>query len=291
MIKKIDGTTRLCGVMGNPIAHTLSPFIHNALAEKMGQNLVYVAFHVKERLADAVKGAYALNVLGMNVTVPYKSEVMQSLVEIDEAARSIGAVNTLVRVDGGYKGYNTDYYGLGRAMQEDGVTLKEKPVLLLGAGGAAKAAAYLCASMSANELYIVNRSLDKGEALAAYIAKCFPQFPVKAVSLSEAASLPRQNYTAIQATNIGMFPNAGVTQLNEAGVYDRIDEAIDLIFNPAETEFMKRVKQAGGRSVNGLKMLLYQGVTAYELWNDVKVEESFLKELYALLKKELESHG
>lgn len=290
MIEKIDGSTRLCGVIGNPIAHTFSPLLHNSLARETKQNLVYVAFHVQDNLKAAVLGAHALNVLGLNVTVPYKTEVMDALLEIDQAAEDIGAVNTLVRKERGYKGYNTDYLGLKRAMLEDGITVKEKPILLLGAGGAAKAAAYLCASMGAKELYIVNRSVDRAQALANEIAARFPNFSVRAVALDQVALIPRQTYSAIQSTNVGMSPNVGETQLKEACIYELIDEAIDLIFNPGKTEFMRRVEQAGGKAVNGLKMLLYQGVIAYELWNDITVEEPLIKELYELMKKELESH-
>ena len=102
---KIDGYTRICGVMGNPVEHTMSPAIHNTLAEALGENLTYVPFRVpKGQVEEAVKGAYALNLLGMNVTVPYKSEVIPWLKELDPVSETIGAVNTLVRVEGGFKG-------------------------------------------------------------------------------------------------------------------------------------------------------------------------------------------
>ena len=110
---EITGTTRTCGLIGNPVEHTLSPVIHNTLAESLGHNLVYVPFLVQpDKLDEAVKGAEALNLLGLNVTVPYKSDVIKSLAEIDSLAKNIGAVNTLVRVEDGYKGYNTDMEGL-----------------------------------------------------------------------------------------------------------------------------------------------------------------------------------
>lgn len=289
MIEKIDGKTRFGGVMGNPIAHTMSPLIHNTLAGKLSHNFVYLPLHVEQDLASAVKGAYALNVLGMNVTVPYKSEVIKSLVDIDEAAAKIGAVNTLVRVEGGYKGYNTDYLGLKRSIEEDGITIEGKPVLLFGAGGAAKAAACLAGAMKAKELYIINRTVEKAQELASYIEE---QFGTKtfAVALTDVATLPKQTYTAIQTTNWGMWPNTGVTVLNEDCVYEMIDEAVDIIFNPPETEFMKRVKAHGGKAINGLKMLLYQGVTAYEFWHETKVDEALIKEVHELLEKEFENH-
>ena len=132
----IDGKTRVCGLIGNPVEHTLSPDIHNTLARFCGVNLAYVPFYVEKGLAgDAVRGAWALNILGLNVTVPYKSEVIPFCSKIDPLAEKIGAVNTLVRTDGGFLGYNTDMTGLYRAMQEDGVRLEGEEVILLGAGG------------------------------------------------------------------------------------------------------------------------------------------------------------
>ena len=155
----IDGETRLCGLIGNPVEHTMSPVIHNTLAEKCGHNLVYVPFQVEEgRLAEAVKGACALNVLGLNVTVPYKSAVIESLVETDELAAHIGAVNTLVRTDGGYKGYNTDMTGLYRAMTGEGIRIEGEEIILLGAGGAAWAVAYLCGAQKAGKVWLLNRT-------------------------------------------------------------------------------------------------------------------------------------
>ena len=286
MIEKIDGSTRLCGVIGNPIAHTFSPLIHNTIAGKSGDNLVYTAFNVKENLDAAIKGAYALNILGMNITVPYKSEVMKSLVDIDEAAKTIGAVNTLVRTDGGYKGYNTDYLGLKRAMEDDGIHIKSKPVLLFGAGGAARAAAYLTGSLEAKELYIINRTKEKGQVLAEDIKEIFAGFKVSVLDYSELDRLPKQKYTAIQTTNVGMWPDTDKCVLNDNNVYEMIDMAVDIIFNPEETVFMKKVKNNGGIAVNGLKMLLYQGIIAYELWNDTNVSASLAEEIYELMKKE-----
>ena len=150
---EINGYTRVCGVIGNPVEHTMSPAIHNTLAREMGENLVYVPFHVPAGQAgEAVKGAFALNLLGINVTVPYKSEVIPFLEEIDPLAEQIGAVNTLVRKEKGFKGYNTDMPGLYRAMEEDGVTLQGEKVLILGAGGVARAVAILAAEKGANRL-------------------------------------------------------------------------------------------------------------------------------------------
>ena len=126
MLNDINGYTRTCGLIGNPVEHTLSPVIHNTLSMVLGKNLAYVPFHVETgRLEDAVKGAFALNLLGINVTVPYKSDVIPYLDDIDPLASNIGAVNTLVRTEKGYKGYNTDMPGLYRAMCEDLIFLQQ----------------------------------------------------------------------------------------------------------------------------------------------------------------------
>lgn len=286
MIEKITGTTRLCGVMGNPIAHTFSPIIHNTLAQKCGQNLVYVPFHVKQNVDEAIKGAYALNILGMNVTVPYKSEVMKSLVEVASAAEQIGAVNTLVRVEGGFKGYNTDYLGLKRAIESDNIQITNKSVIIFGAGGAARAAAYLVGSLSAKQLFIVNRTAQKAESIAADIKNLFPDTEVNVLSNRDTDKLPRQKYTAIQATNVGMWPNTDEAVLTDENTYKMIEQAVDMVFNPEETKFMHNVRLHGGFAVNGLKMLLYQAVIGYELWNEINVPDSLCSEIYALLQKE-----
>lgn len=150
----IDGKTRTLGLLGDPVEHTMSPLIHNTLSEKLGLNNVYVPFHTKaENLEAAVKGAYALNILGLNVTVPHKNEVMQYLSELDEGGQAIGAVNTLVRTENGYKGYNTDMMGLLREVRSYGVELDGQDVIILGAGGAAKAVAYMCVSNGAGLLF------------------------------------------------------------------------------------------------------------------------------------------
>lgn len=288
MIEKIDGSTRLCGVIGNPIAHTFSPLIHNTIAGKCGQNLVYTAFNVKDNLDLAIKGAYDLNILGMNVTVPYKSAVIKSLVSIDKAAEIIGAVNTLVRTEGGYKGYNTDYIGLQRAMLEDNIKVEDKPVILFGAGGAARAAAYLAGSLRAKELFIVNRTKHRAVELGNDISKLFDKLSVKALNYDELSNIPEQKYTAIQTTNVGMWPDTDKVVFDNKKIYGMIDMAVDIIFNPEETMFMKNVKNNGGIAVNGLKMLLYQGISAYELWNDIDVPENVVNQVYELLKKEFE---
>lgn len=283
---KINGYTRICGVMGNPVEHTMSPAIHNTLADALGENLVYVPFRVPEGHAgEAVRGAYALNLLGVNVTVPYKREVMPFLKEIDPLAEKIGAVNTLVRVSGGFKGYNTDMPGLYRAMCGDGVTLEGEKVLILGAGGVARAVAILAAEKGAEQILLLNRTAQKAVQIAEEVNRMTGGRNAEGRSLEDYKRLPEgERYLAIQATNVGMFPETERAVIEDAAFYKRVHTGYDLVFNPAQTRFMSLVKGSGGRAFNGLKMLLYQGIIAYELWTGAQVDRTLADRAYEEMK-------
>ena len=283
----IDGHTRLCGLIGNPVEHTMSPLIHNTLAEEMGHNLVYVPFHVEEEVGRAVEGAYALNVLGLNVTVPYKSRVMEYLTEMDELAQRIGAVNTLVRTKAGYKGYNTDMPGLYRAMCGEGIRMEGEDVILLGAGGAARAVAFLCAYKGAKAVYLLNRSADKAELVADEVNRKSGRNCVYPMALSDYTKLPDQKFLTIQATSVGLAPDVDKAVIEAADFYDKIHTGYDLIYRPSNTKFMQLVAEHGGKAYHGLKMLLYQGIIAYELWNQVSVPEELAELVYKKLKEQM----
>lgn len=279
---KIDGHTRTCGLIGNPVEHTLSPVIHNTLALLTGSNLCYVPLRVEEgRLEDAVKGAYALNLLGMNVTVPYKSDVIPFLREIDPLAERIGAVNTLVRTEGGFRGYNTDMPGLYRAMCSDGVRIEGERVLILGAGGVARAVAVLLAEKGAEEIILLNRTLERAQRVAEEVNGLAGRKLASALENSAYDSLsPGRNYLAVQATSVGMHPHDGDVVIADEAFYRRIHTGYDLVFNPARTRFMQLVEAQGGRAFNGAKMLLYQGIIAYELWTGQNVTEEAAGRVY-----------
>lgn len=282
---EINGKTRTCGLLGNPVEHTLSPMIHNTLAEIMGQNMVYVPFLVEHgQVAEAVAGAAALHLLGLNVTVPYKSEVIASLQEIDDLAKNIGAVNTLVQTKGGYKGYNTDMEGLYRAMTGEGIRIAGEQIILLGAGGAARAVAYLCAVKGAKRVYMLNRTWDKAKAVALEVNRTVGREVIMPMLLTEYGKIPEGKYLAIQGTSVGLAPDEEGVVIADEAFYDKIHTGFDLIYSPWETRFMKMTKAHGGRACNGLKMLLYQGIIAYELWNDVCVSEVQAQKVYEKLK-------
>ena len=298
-MKDIKGTTKVCGIIGNPVGHSISPILQNTLADLTGIELVYVPFKVEaEDVTAAVTAAYDLNIFGMNVTVPHKSNVIKALADIDPLAESIGAVNTLVRTEGGYKGYNTDILGLKRELDEAGINLCGNEVIILGAGGAARAIAFLCAGENASKVYILNRTVEKAESIAAAVNSHFGKDVAQAMDIAEYKKLNGNYYICIQTTSVGLYPNVDAAPVEDMEFYDRIKAGVDIIYNPSETRFMKLLKQSGGsgfdggekKACNGLKMLLYQGVSAFELWNDVKISDSQAAIVYEAMKKEMGIH-
>lgn len=288
---QIDGKTRVCGLMGNPVAHTLSPLIHNTLAEMLDMHMVYVPFLVaSDQVAEAVKGAYALDLLGLNVTVPHKSAVLSSLQELDDLAEKIGAVNTLVRVEGGYKGYNTDMTGLHRALMSEHVNIKGEEILLLGAGGAARAVAFMCAYYGAKSVYLLNRTIEKARDVAAEVNAALHTDCILPMQIQDYKQLPDGRFLAIQGTSVGLHPNISEAIIMDEAFYEKVHTGYDLIYKPWNTQFMKNVEQAGGKTYNGLKMLLYQGIDAFELWNKCKVPEEIAQQIYERLEKETRIH-
>ena len=265
----IKGTTRVCGLIGNPVGHSVSPAIHNNLAQLTGKDMVYTTFKVeKGDVASAVRGAYSLNILGLNVTVPHKSEVIDSLVDIDPLAKAIGAVNTLVRVD-------------------EGIELADSKVIILGAGGAARAITFLCSSKNAQCVYLLNRTVDKAEAIAQAVNAHFNNDKVIPMNIADYADIPGEDYVVIQTTSVGLHPNDEAVVIDDEAFYKKAAVGVDIIYNPAKTKFMKLIKAQGKNAYNGLKMLLYQGVSAYELWNDCKITKEEADEVYKCLQKEL----
>ncbi len=286
---EVNGKTRVCGLIGNPVEHTQSPVIHNTLAQDNGIPLIYVPFLVENgQLEPAVKGAFGLNILGMNVTVPYKNKVIAYLEDIDDLAKKIGAVNTLVRTDKGYKGYNTDITGLFRAMKSDEVSIENEDIIVLGAGGVGRAVTYMCAANGARSVVLLNRDAAKAKAVAAEVNRELGTDLVTAMALSDYKNVltgEENRYIVIQCTSVGLAPNTDYAVIEDGDFYLYIKYGYDLIYTPWETKFMKLVEAGGGVAYNGLKMLLYQGIDAFELWNHCKISEESALKVYEILRR------
>ncbi len=267
------------GIFGNPIKHTMSPVIHNTMCKQLGKEMSYIPFHITENLGDAVNMAYKDGIVGLNITVPYKQDVMPYLVDIDEAARVIGAVNTLVRAEGGYKGYNTDMPGLAKALMSEGVKLDGSKVIMLGAGGAARAVAYMCLCHGANKVYIVNRTFENAKKIADDMNQAFDCERIVPLEAEKYNNIPQDEYIMIQCTSVGLHEGDGLPIINDESFYDMAYVGVDLIYNPASTPFLDLIKHKGGKAINGLGMLLYQGIMAYELWNDITVSYELISKV------------
>ena len=264
----ISGRTGILGVIGHPVAHSASPTMHNAALEAAGLDFVYVAFAVPPEGASAVGTAMrALNIRGLNVTVPYKQAVMTFLDEVSPEAQAIGAVNTIDHRDGRLLGHNTDAHGILASLREDGGLQHLPPkVVLLGAGGAARAILYaLLAAAEVEQIALLNRTTSRAEALAADLGA---DSRVTVGSIVEAQALAEAGLV-INATSIGMEPHAGVSPLGDgAGLHDGM-VVVDIVYKPLATQLLQQARAAGARTVDGLGMLVHQGARAFELWTGV----------------------
>ena len=279
MRHSISGKTKVCGVIGDPIEHTMSPVMHNTAFRELGLDYVYLAFRVKgEELAQAIDGMRALGISGLNVTIPHKVAVIPFLDELDPLAKKIGAVNTIVNDAGFLRGYNTDASGFLRALRDRGFEPGGKQVAMLGAGGASRAISFVLAESGAN-LVILNRwqELDWAEELARQINDTFKK-EVKALESDEAnlkAALDRADIV-VNATSVGMSPH-----IDESPVPARLlrpDLAVfDIVYNPLKTRLATEAARAGAETVMGLDMLVWQGALSFEMWTGKEAPVELMK--------------
>lgn len=282
----IKGTTSVFGVIGDPICHSFSPTIHNTMAAMLGKDIAYMPFRVEENnIEKAIKGAYALNIKGLNVTVPHKIKVMKYLCDIDKNAKIIGAVNTLKYTDKGYVGYNTDVIGVYYAIKNAGFEIKGKTVILIGAGGAANACGVMAADKGADKIYIANRTVDKAENLAERIRNNY-SCSAEALSLSNIDSIENADII-INATTVGFGGNVGISPIEDTGFYKakNIDLVFDAVYAPWKTKLLEDAQKAGCHIINGFSMLVYQAVAAEEIWFEESYDESLKEKLCLELSK------
>ena len=266
----ITGKTRVCGVIGDPIEHTLSPVMHNAAFKELNLDAVFVAFKVKHaEVGNAVNGMRALNMLGLNVTMPHKKAVIDHLDKLDKNAKFLNAVNTIRNKNGNLLGFNTDGVGALKALKENGVPSRGRKVLLLGAGGAARAIAYTL-TKEADELVILNRTVKQAEGLAKLLSKVHKkQVTGGALSPSLIKQHLQDSDILINATSVGMKPNA-----NQSPVPPELLRAnlavMDIVYNPVETKLARDAKAAGAKVISGVEMLIFQGAASFEIWTGRK---------------------
>jgi len=262
----ISGSTRLVGLLGWPVAHSKSPAMHNAAFAELGLDWCYVPLPTKPaHLGEAVHGLRALGVRGANVTVPHKRDVLAHLDEIEEAARTIGAVNTIV-VDDDERlvGHNTDAPGLVRDLRAHGIDVAGATVMLLGAGGAARAAAVGCLQAGAARLIVSNRTQARAEELA-NVASALPYGEVGCIPWPDRGDAIRRADIVVQCTSLGLPPNADASPLPVGDTLTSEHVAYDLVYG-RRTPFLAAAERAGAEALSGEGMLLWQGALAFSLW-------------------------
>jgi shikimate dehydrogenase len=278
----VSGKTHVCAVIGDPIEHTLSPTMHNAAFEHLNLNMVFLAFRVTpDQLEHAVKGVRALGIRGLNVTMPHKNSVTMFLDEADASVRFLHAANTILNQDGRLRGFNTDGVGVVRALKNNGVELSGKKVLLLGAGGAARAIAFALAR-EVEELSILNRDGAKAREIASLLEPWGKQIVADELSPSQIREQLRTCDLLINATSIGMAPNFHDSPVNPRWLKPGLC-VMDIVYNPVETKLIRDAKAADAKAVNGVEMLLYQGAASFEIWMGTKAPVDVMRA--ALLEK------
>ena len=284
----ITGKTRLLAVIGAPIAHSLSPIIQNAALHAAGLDYVYTALPVRaDALSSAVRGLRDAGIAGFNVTIPFKTEIIPLLDALSEDARRIQAVNTVVIEDGRMVGHNTDVVGFLAGFAERGIALTGKNAVLIGAGGAARAALWGLLRSGVSSIAIGVRTTAKGVALAADFAA---DGDVRAVSFDDAAWIAACSDAdiVVQTTPLGMTPHTEEMPPVDAAVINPSAVVYDLIYTPAETRFLREARARGCETINGETMLVAQGAEAFSLWTGIRPDMELMKRV---LREELSRRG
>lgn len=266
---EINVETKFCGIIGNPVEHSLSPAIHNAAFRRLALNYVYLAWRV-ESIGDAIRGLRALgNFCGASVTIPHKVSAVPFLDEIEPTARQIGAINTIVLEQGRLVGFNTDATGALRALREGGATLAGQRIIMMGSGGSARAIAFALAAESKAEALILLGVDDKERVALARDLRAKTSVVVEEYSLDERVlgrTVPDAQ-VLIHCTPVGMSPRADATCVPAALLHPGLT-VMDVVYNPRETKLLKEAKRSGCKTISGIEMFLNQAVAQFELWTN-----------------------
>lgn len=274
----VDAKTIGLGLLGHPVGHSFSPLIHNAISESLGLNYLYLAHDVSpDQLGDAVKGLSALGYRGANVTVPHKSNVIEFLTEIRKEAKIIGAVNTILFDNNRLIGYNTDCYGFTKMLEDSQVNLANKNVLVLGAGGAARAVVAACILSNTRSVTICSRSKDRSEKYVKEFNEIIPnKIEWKYITYDGIDQISSVIDITVNCTPLGMHPHEDKTPIDPK-VFRRDCVLVDLIYNPAKTLFLKQGEDRDMKVLNGLGMLIHQALEAYRIWTGKSESADFVR--------------
>lgn len=271
----IDSSTTLYCLIGNPIDKSLSPLIHNEMFRIFGKNSIYLAFNIEEnKLRDVIDGFKAINVKGFNVTIPFKKTIIRYLDGLSPEAEILGAVNTVKNQDGKLIGYNTDGEGFYKTLRNNNIDVKDKNILLLGAGGAAYGIGITLSTKGIKSIYIANRTREKAVNLEKEIKKTNPNISTSIGDLSLREINKKDIDIIINATSIGMYPLENLSPIELNG-FDKKTIVYDIVYKPRETKLIKEANLRGFKAINGLSMLLEQAILSQKVW--FNLDEKFLE--------------
>lgn len=283
----ITGHTKLTGLLGSPVAHSISPLMHNEAFQQLGLDYVYLCFDVDETsLPTAVNGLKSCGIQGFNLTMPNKNKVVELLDELSPAAKLIGAVNTVVNKDGRLIGYNTDGTGYMQSVKDAGYDIIGKNITVLGAGGAATAICSQAALDGVAKIHIFARHTSRFWARTQKLVdtinatlSCHAELHDQEDKETLRTSV-KESTLLLNATSVGMAPNTEASIITDSSLFRKDLIVSDVIYNPQETRFLQLAREAGCPTFNGMYMLLYQGAEAFRLWTGQDMPVALIKEKY-----------
>ena len=268
-MRSITGKTKLLGIIGDPVEHSLSPVMHNAAIALLGLDYIYVPFPVKQDLHKAIAGFTATGIVGFNITIPHKQNIIPLLTEISDDAANIGAVNTVWRTESGWKGTNTDAVGFIAPLKTMSRDWTQMTPVVLGNGGAARAVIAGLTNLGCSEIHVIGRNPDK---LARFYQSWSHATNISSIlkihNWDNLSSLIPAADLLVNTTPVGMSPHTDASPVDESLMQKLKPDAIayDLIYTPNPTQFLKLAKGRGATAIDGLEMLVQQGVAALEIW-------------------------
>lgn len=277
----IKGTTKLLGVIGYPVEHSLSPSMHNAAISHLKADYIYLPFPIKpEDLTTAIKGFETIGVKGFSITIPHKQTIIPLLTEITSEAKMIGAVNTVWHTEIGWKGTNTDFLGFIAPLKNIDQNWQNITPIILGNGGAARAVVVGCHSLGCPEIHVFGRNQDKLSHFSQSWENTALQDVLKVHSWDKLEGMISKSKLIINTTPVGMNPNINNCPIEDQIIKNIRPETIvyDLIYTPKPTLFLKKAQQQGAIIIDGLEMLVQQGAKALEIWLNQEVPVNIMRE-------------
>ncbi len=283
----VNGSTKMIGILGNPLENSILPQLHNTISRMFGFNLIYIPFCVDEdKLGEAILGLRALNVLGFNITKPYKKEVMKYIDDNMRFSFLMGAIDTVKNIDGRLYGYNIDVEGFIRAAKDANLDFKNKIVTIFGAEGEARAIAVKLASNKVSKINIINRTTDEAKNIKSTINDNIEEVvDIYTYNDKKFLDICKESDVLINATSLGMFPDTKKSIICDEKIFKKNQFVYDIVYTPKSSMFLKMAKKKGCKTIDGLGMIFHQGILSYEIWTGYKFNNNEINKIYDLFKQ------